>query len=64
MIDGSGNTRMIAASRERDRVSGQLKGIKPYETAFALYGAGLTRDNAAALEGAERIMETAKGGVS
>ena len=58
VIDASGNTRMTATSGERDRVSGQLKGTKSYETAFALYGAGLVRDNSAARDCATAVLAT------
>jgi hypothetical protein len=58
-IDGSANTRMTHASGERDRISGKPKGLKPYETAFALRGAGLLRGNSTALDKADRIMANA-----
>ena len=55
-IDGSGNSRMSPESGERTRETGEPKDVKYYETAFALYGAGLLLDDARYLGAVDRIM--------
>ena len=59
-IDYSGNTRMMNANyvpaTERFG-NGSMKGIKYYETAFALQGAGLQLNNDDCLSAVERIMK-------
>lgn len=52
-IDASGNTRMNGGG-EVDRF-GQTKAIKPYESAFALVGAGIALDDALFIDLAARI---------
>lgn len=53
-INAEGNTRM-APTKERDRF-GVPKSYKPYETAFAIVGAGITLDDAAMIDTADRVM--------
>jgi hypothetical protein len=58
-IDASGNTRMtptyVGATGRFG--NGFTTGIKFYETAFALYGAGLQLEDERLIEAAERIMK-------
>lgn len=56
IIDDSGNSRMGPNSGERNRETGEPKAVKYYETAFALYGAGLALDDERCFRAVERIM--------
>ncbi|MHC4872654.1 MAG: hypothetical protein ACYTFY_12500 [Planctomycetota bacterium] len=56
IIDGSGNTRMTPESGENSRQDGVPKGIKFYETAFALRGAAVYFDDKEMHEVADRVM--------
>lgn len=53
-INAEGNTRM-SPTKERDRF-GVPKSYKPYESAFALAGAGITLDDSIMISAADRIM--------
>lgn|GEM_PF-3916884 len=58
-IDASGNTRMTP-TKEVDRF-GVPKAIKPYESAFALAGAGLVLEDQVLIATADRIMARSHG---
>ncbi|MEI6714770.1 MAG: hypothetical protein WCO60_13520 [Verrucomicrobiota bacterium] len=55
-IDDSANTRNGGRGNEMNRTDGKPKGVKPYEHAFALEGAGLYFNESPYLEAADRIM--------
>lgn len=56
-IDGTGNTRMGGNSKELSRTDGKIKAIKPYEHAFAIYGAAAYFDNDRYQQAADKIMK-------
>jgi len=55
-VDGSLNARTGPMSDERNRETGKPKDPKPYETAFALYGAGLVLEDDRCIETADRVV--------
>jgi hypothetical protein len=57
MIDDSGNTRMQPNSKNPTRVPGSKLTIKPYESAYALYGAGLTLDSEECFDKVKKIKQ-------
>jgi hypothetical protein len=57
LIDETGNTRMGGNSTEIARTTMKKKDIKPYETAFALYGASYLFNDMKYQKAADRIMK-------